>query len=83
MLLLTFEIARTGASVKPTPNNIFPSNADCKLSTFSRCWVSSLALGFGKPPSPCAAQQPERTDAQQRQRGRLRHGSRSGRVHDR
>ena len=36
MLLLTFDLARIGAGVKPTPTGIFPSSAGCKLATFSR-----------------------------------------------
>jgi len=39
MLLLTFDIARTGAGVKPTPTSILPSSAGCKLATFSEVFL--------------------------------------------
>jgi len=39
MLLLTFDIARTGAGVKPTTTSIFPSSGGCKLATFSEVFL--------------------------------------------
>ena len=40
MLLLSFDIARTGAGVKPSPTSILPSSADYKLATFPEVFLS-------------------------------------------